>query len=258
MVNKDTFEAHDIVKNYLTQTYLHKPERTILNLFKNRLKNMRMLDVGIGGGRTTHHFARLVKEYVGIDYSEKMIDACNKRFPNASQNVSFKLCDVRYMRMFKDNYFDFVFISNNGLDYMSPEDRMKALLEIKRVGKKGGFLYFSTHNILSIERLLPIQLSLNPLTTSRNILRYFLLRLLNKSFKKLKHKRYAIINDGAHQFRLSTYYSQPKEQIKQLSNLGFKNIKVYSLADGKQIIKKSDIDTTTDGLYHGLYYLCNS
>ena len=90
MVNKDTFEAHDIVKNYLTQTYLHKPERTILNLFKNRLKNMRMLDVGIGGGRTTHHFARLVKEYVGIDYSEKMIDACNKKISKCfSKIVSF-------------------------------------------------------------------------------------------------------------------------------------------------------------------------
>ena len=257
MINKDTFEAHDVVTNYFTQTYLHKPEETVLTIFKNRLKNMRMLDVGVGGGRTTYHFARLAKQYVGIDYSEKMIDACKKRFPNASQNISFKPCDVRFMKIFEDNYFDFVLVSNNGLDYMSHEDRLKTLLEIKRVGKKRGFLCFSTHNLQSIKQLLPIQLSLNPLTMSKNILRSFLLRLLNKSFKKLKYKKYALINDGAHQFRLLTYYIRPKDQIKQLSNLGFRNIQVYSLADGKQIVKKSDVYITTDGLYHGLYYLCN-
>ena len=258
MANKNTYETKEIVKRYSTQDYLLKPEKTMLDMFKTKFKNMSMLDIGVGGGRTTQYFAQLTKEYVGIDYSKKMIDVCNKRFPKHSKKISFRLCDVRYMDMFNDNHFDLIFISENGLDYISHEDRLNALREIKRVGKKGGFFYFSTHNLQTIDKLLSIKLSLHPSTIARNIVRYLLLRLLNKNFKELKNKKYTTMNDGAHQFRLSTYYIKPLEQVKQLSSLGFKNVRVYSLKNGKEIIKKTDIYKTSDGLHHGLYYLCNT
>jgi len=257
MTNKNIYRSQKIVKRYSHLDELFKPERTILRILKNKLKDMRMLDIGVGGGRTTCFFAPLVKEYLGIDYSEQMINACKKRFQNHSDKISFKLCDVRSMRILKDNYFDFILASSNGLDYISHNDRIKALREIKRVGKKNGYFLFSTHNLLSIDKLLPIKLSLNPIDTSKDIIRYLLLKILNKNFSKLKNEKYTLINDGAHQFRLSTYYIEPKEQIKQLESLHFKNIRVFSLETGKEIVKKSEIYATTDGLYHGLSYLCN-
>lgn len=257
MTNKNTYQSQKIVKRYTSLDKLFKPERTILKIFKNKLINMRMLDIGVGGGRTTYYFAPLVKEYLGIDYSEQMINACKKRFSNYSNKISFKLCDVRSMRILKDNYFDFILVSSNGLDYISHNDRIKALKEIKRVGKKGGYFFFSTHNLLSIDKLLQIKLSLNPIDASRNIVRYLLLKILNKNFSKSKKEKYTLINDGAHQFRLLTYYINPKEQIKQLNNLQFKNIRVFSPETGKEIVKKSEIYTTTDGLHHGLSYLCD-
>jgi len=258
MTNKDIYQTHKIVKEYFSLDNLFKPEKTILRTLKNKLSKMRMLDIGVGGGRTTYYFSPIVKEYLGIDYSEQMIDACKKRFPNRSNNISFKLCDVRSMKILKDNYFDFILASSNGLDYISHDDRLKALKEIKRVSKPGGYFFFSTHNLLGIDRLLHINFSLSPITFSKNIIRYILLKTLNKNFRILKKEKYTLINDGAHQFRLSTYFIQPKEQFKQLENLGFKNIRIFSLETGKEIIKRSEIYTTTDGLYHGLSYLCNS
>lgn len=254
MANKNTYEAEGIVKRYSAQNMLFKPEESILKLLKNKLKNMRVLDIGVGGGRTAYHFAPLAKEYVGIDYSKKMIDACKKRFSNCQKSISFELCDVRHMDKFKEGYFGFILVSANGLDYMPHKDRLQALQEIRRIGAKGGFFCLSSHNIQTISKLMSLELSFSPLKMLRNLIRYILLRLFNRNLKKLKNNKYAIVNDGAHQFRLTTYYIQPKEQIKQLSALGFRNIKVYSLESGKEM-KKSEMYATTDGLYHGLYYL---
>jgi len=255
--NKDTYQLRHIVRRYAHLSDLFLEEKTILRLFKKKLTNMRMLDIGVGGGRTTSHFAPLVKEYLGIDYSRQMIDACENRFPNHPDNISFKLCDVRSMRMLKNNHFDFVLVSSNGLDYMPHADRIKAMKEIKRVGKRNGHFFFSTHNLLSIDELLHIEFSLNPVKTSRSIIRHILLKTLNKELDKSKREKYAIINDGAHQFRLLTYYITPREQIRQLSNLGFKNIRVFSSKTGREIVKKSEIYATTEGIHNGLSYLCD-
>ena len=257
MTNKDIYQSQKIVKGYVQLNELFKPEKTVLRILKNKLKNMRMLDIGVGGGRTTHFFSPLVKQYLGIDYSEQMLNACKKRFLKHSDNISFKLCDVRTMKIIKSNYFDFILASSNGLDYMPHNDRLKALKEIKRVGKKGGYFFFSAHNLLGIDRLLEVKLSLNPIKMSKNLIAYVLLKILNKDFNKLKQEKYTFINDGAHQFRLSTYYIMPMEQIKQLENIGFRNVRVFSLETGNEITKKSDIYKTQDGLYHGLSYLSN-
>ncbi len=252
--NKKTYEARNVVRRYASVTQLQEPEKTILELIKSRLKDMRMLDIGVGGGRTTHHFAGLVKEYVGTDYSENMINACRKQFPSAGQNVSFKVCDVRDMQIFVDNYFDFILFSFNGIDCVAHEDRLRAMEEIKRVGKSGGVYCFSTHNLQSADTLYSFKPSVNPRKMLWAILRHLLLRLLNKSFKELKNGRYAIIRDGSQIFRLSLYYIKPEEQIEQLRDLGFSNIQVFSLSTGKEITNKSQLAAVTDSW---LYYICN-
>ncbi|MCX9010988.1 MAG: class I SAM-dependent methyltransferase [Candidatus Methanoperedens sp.] len=250
--NKEVYEAEDVVSSYTTESSLSEPEKTVLNIFKDRLKNMRMLDIGIGGGRTTCNFAHIAKEYVGIDYSGNMINACKKRFPTPPESISFRVCDVRSMRIFEDNYFDFVLFSYNGIDVISHMDRLKALQEIERVCRIGGYFCFSSHNLQGIDQLFTPQLSANPIRTLKKIAKYFLLR---PTIKKLKQSRYAMIRDGAHNHRLVHYYIKPKEQIEQLSSAGFRNVRVYSL-DGKEIEDKSRLGTITDTLW--LYYLCEA
>ena len=147
MSNKDSWNSADLVNAYVNEHALQKPEETILGIVKDKLNNWRMLDLGIGLGRTTLHFAPLVKEYVGTDYSFGMIKTYQKLFPETKPNVQVRLSDARMMREFESNYFDFILFSFNGIDYISHEDRVDALKEIKRIGKKGGLFVFSTHNL---------------------------------------------------------------------------------------------------------------
>ena len=250
--NKEVYGKEDVVKGYSTEGHLFEPEATILNIFRDRLSNMRMLDIGVGGGRTTCSFAHMVKEYVGIDYSENMVNACKKRFPDLPGSISFRICDVRSMEVFEDAYFDFILFSYNGIDAISHRDRLKALQEIKRVCKRGGYFCFSSHNLQGIDQLFAPRFSANPVRMLKRVAKYFLLRPM---VKNLKRSRYAMIRDGAHNHRLVQYYIKPEEQIKQLRITGFKNVRVYSL-DGKEIMDKSGLGNMTDMLW--LYYLCEA
>ncbi len=74
------YESLDEVKHYINEIDLQIPEITVFKLIKGKLASMRMLDIGVGCGRTTIHFSDLVKGYIAIDYSIKMINACKNRF----------------------------------------------------------------------------------------------------------------------------------------------------------------------------------
>ena len=263
MSNRDTWDSDKVVKYYSTKYWLRyhsrplqPPEETIFNIFKDRFKAMKVLDIGVGGGRTTLCLAKVSKEYVGIDYSENMIRACKKRFSGTDSHISFKVCDVRSMKVFEDNYFDFILFSFNGIDYISHEDRLKSLQEIKRIVKKDpGYFVFSTHNIQNIDKHFSLGITMNPLKLAQRIHKVLRLRIANKDYKKLSKEKYALITDIDYQFMFETYYIKPKEQIRQLSGLGFNNISVYSLVDGSKIEDQSKLDTITD---NWLYYLCNT
>jgi hypothetical protein len=47
VMNKRTYEAKDIVERYSNSTQLQKPEQAIMVYLSNRLKSMKMLDIGI-------------------------------------------------------------------------------------------------------------------------------------------------------------------------------------------------------------------
>lgn len=248
--NRMVYESSDVVNSYIHQNYLDKPETSIINLFKDRLKDMKMLDIGVGAGRTTYHFAGLVKEYVGIDYSPKMIETCHNLFSSGNPNLVFKVCDVRSMDIFADNYFDFILFSFNGLDSISHADRLTALREIRRVAAPGGYFCFSSHNILALSEIFKIGFRFK---FHRELRRVFKLRFLNEKVSNLIKKDYAMVTDAGHDFRIKSYYINPEFQIRQLYDLGFTDIRLFSLNDGKEIT------TTTKELSDSwIYYLCKA
>lgn len=230
---------------------LQKPEQTILNIFRNELKEMKMLDIGVGDGRTTLHFANLTKEYIGIDYSEQMIKECKKEFKN-KKNIHIKIMDARNLKTLKENYFDLVLFSFNGIDYMNHKDRIKTFQEIKRVLKNNGNFIFSTHNLNSLDNLYNIKYTKNSIQLIRRTLKHFILTLLNGSIKKIRNKETTYIRDGAHKFKLKNYYITPTFQIQQLEKLGFENIKLFSLSNG-QLIDNSNLKEIEDSW---IYYVC--
>jgi ubiquinone/menaquinone biosynthesis C-methylase UbiE len=239
--NQTVYESDDVVEFYVEQGDLQKPEATILNEFRSRLPQMRMLDIGVGAGRTTTHFAGLAKEYLGIDYSNKMVNACIRKFSDCPKRISFLTADARTMRLFKDNSFDFVLFSFNGIDYMDHNERIRTLLEIQRIIREGGYFCFSTHNLNFLLKKCSIQLSTHPAILASRFFQLLQMRLLNKkeAWKVIRNPsrnaKHTMVNDGAMDFRLKTYYITPSEQLKQLSELGYSDTKMYSVTTGKEI-----------------------
>jgi ubiquinone/menaquinone biosynthesis C-methylase UbiE len=245
--NKSMYDDVDVVKSFTSSIYLEKPEIAILYKYEDKIRHGRMLDIGVGTGRTTYYFSKIAGEYTGIDYVEGMIDAAKKSYPD----INLEVCDVRNMARYPDSYYDFVLFSYNGLDYINHEDRLKALGEIKRVMKPGGVFLFSTHNLQYVDKLFSFKISTDPIVTIYNIRKHLLLRLKNNSLKEIKNKNHATIIDEALNFKLQTYYIEPEEQIKQLTEIGFKNIITYSVNDGFEI-KLSDLKNNTESWIHYL------
>ncbi len=257
MSNKTTYRQKAIVDYYSQENDLQLPEQTIFKILENQLPKIIMLDIGIGGGRTTLHFANLVKEYYGVDYSEEMVNACKNRFSKAPEHVSFQICDVRDMSMFKDNSFDLILFSFNGIDSISHADREKAFQEIQRIGKPGGYFCFSSHNLNCAKKIFELRSLLDGPAHKifKKTVKWVMLNFIynkHQEIKGLKQAKYALLNDGVHLFRIKNYYIKPREQIRNLQN-GFDNIKVFSLNTGKEITTNNELETIQDSW---LYYLC--
>ncbi|WP_394836609.1 class I SAM-dependent methyltransferase [Pendulispora rubella] len=129
---------------------LRPAEKTILERLDVELPSMTMLDLAVGGGRTTEHFAPRVKRYIALDDSPATLRAWSKRFSGAP--YEFLLGDARTLP-FNDHTFDFVLFAHNGIDYVDRDGRLRALREVRRVARAGGTFVFSTHDL---ERCAPV------------------------------------------------------------------------------------------------------
>jgi len=233
------WEKKEVVEDYASDKFigLQKPEQFILDEIHTELTGCNMLDIGVGGGRTTFHFAPMVKNYHGIDISNNMIKKCREKYGHWN-NVKFDVASVVDLKMFEDSTFDFVLFSFNGIDYINNEDRHSALKEIKRVLKPHGMFVFSSHNYDAIYKLLD---------TKTNGFWFVTKLFLYNTFFGKKGNGYAIMNDGAHDFKLKTYYIKRSAQIEVLEDLGFKFVKTYD-SMGESKIVESDEDW--------IYYFC--
>jgi ubiquinone/menaquinone biosynthesis C-methylase UbiE len=252
--NLTTYTAPDIVGYYAGLKKLQPAEATILDLLRSQVDNIKMLDIGVGGGRTTRHFAPVTAEYIGIDYSAGMIAACEEMF-SGNANTTFKVCDARDLSRFEDGCFDFILFSFNGIDYISHTDRLQVFAEVRRIIKPGGYFYFSTHNLTGVKREFDFkqQLRFNPLKTYVNLVMFVFLHIFNFpiDLRKIQTSDYLILKDESHNFRLDTYYIRPQVQIDLLKSF-FSNVCVYSWSNGREITG-AQLQDSSD-LW--LYYLC--
>ncbi len=252
--NQTTYKTASIVKYYEQINELQPAEQMILHRLSPRLRTMKMLDIGVGAGRTTQHFADRTAGYIGIDSSSEMIEACTTRFPDRS----FRVCDARNMNCFDDGSFDFILFSFNGIDYVDHNDRLKIFTEIHRVSKPGGTFCFSSHNLQSFEASFDFksQWSWNPIATYTNLVMTGILRLLNRplTLTNVQESAYKIVNDESHNFRLNTYYIRPLEQVAQLGHQ-FKDIQIYSWKNDIELVNQTDRLANKD---QWIYYCCTS
>ncbi len=119
-------------------------------LLGKRAGDVRILDVGCGGGRSTVPLYRAGYDVTGVDISPRLIASLKSKFPEIKSVVG----DVSKLD-FSEGEFDIALFSHNGLDCLYPyESRKSALLEVQRVLGPGGFFIFSSHvfNLLPYNR----------------------------------------------------------------------------------------------------------
>ena len=249
--NQSVFEREDVVREYALESRLQPAEATFLAASGDWMKGARMLDIGIGAGRTTGHFAPVVAGYVGVDFSAKMIEVCQQRFPELARANALHVADATSLKQFSSDSFDLVFFSFNGIDYASETDRLLILAEMRRVTRDGGHMLLSTHNLCSdIESgfVRP------PGGSRRDIvlqpLRLMRFRWVNGDWRqKRRETDHLVLKDGTHGFHLRTYYITPTAQIRQLVDHGYSEIQVIT-NDGWIVPQADAVDDPADPWVH--------
>ena len=245
-INWATYARADVIEYYQTVDGLLPGEEALLNMLLPRIKDARILDLGIGGGRTTKYLLQITGDYTGVDYVPQFAEDTARKYPSAKI-----LCgDATNLKEFKDETFDFVLFSFNGIDSLTQEDRLKVLKEVHRVLCKDGIFMFSTHNRdYRYFNKLPWQRRIEFNVPFWKFFIYCLYHLPNH-YKMRSHEvytdEYAIINDPDHRYSLLLYYISIKDQVKQLTNIGFADTDAYD-RQGTPIER----DTSS----HWLYYL---
>jgi SAM-dependent methyltransferase len=102
-----------------------------------------VLDLGVGGGRTTPYLSQRSSKYLGVDVAMEMVRVCQSKFPN----LEFKAGDASNLSGIASGSFDALVGAFNVLDYViGTERRLQCWEECHRVLKPGGVLIFSSHN----------------------------------------------------------------------------------------------------------------
>ncbi len=246
-VNRATYESGRVVSIY-SEGPFQIAEIEILIKYRDEYLGKRILDVGCGAGRTTELLRYLTDDYTGLDYSANMVKRCRERFPG----VRCILGDARDMKDFADESFDFVVFSNNGIDSLVHEDRLKALREIHRVLVNGGLFIFSTHNRNYENALTRPKLGFSPNPLKQAIEMYRYARRMKNHRRNRKYERfeddYWIINDRAHAYKLLTYYVPQDVQMRQLRDVGFETLEMYGL-DGRSL-PFDEVDRKSSWIYY--------
>lgn len=268
--HKILYDNESVSRDYASRDYLEPAERTVLEILRSELPEMDMLDMGVGGGRTTKYFAPIVNNYTGADYATAMIDACLEKYGN---DYFFLSCDARDMREIPKNSYNFIFFSYNGIDSFKHKDRIASLKEIHRVLKPDGYFCFSSHNLdweglsdlFSIKNKIGLsgnESSVSIINRFRSVLwpawKIFKLSILNKSpfmsshILRLRKKKRGHLYDDSLNGKAKVYYISRDEQVRQLKETGFKNVTTISRSG----LITENITLLNKGGW--IYYLCQA
>lgn len=222
-------------EGYAKRSFVLPAESTIIARFREEWPRWAVLDLGVGAGRTTEHFAPLCGRYVGSDFSAVMVETCRKRFPQ----YEFRVEDARAIKA-ETGSFDFVAFSYNGLGELPADDIPKALAEMRRVLKPGGWLFFSQHNIQWARNIFAVKLSKNPRRLLKSALLARKFRRLNPGWRDVGSRPSAVLRDYPHDFTKTAFWIAPAEQARQLEAVGFKPPEIFlnsngAATNGKQV-----------------------
>ncbi|MGJ0120638.1 class I SAM-dependent methyltransferase [Williamsia sp. MIQD14] len=122
--------------------FLDAGEQQALVAVASRCRGRAVLDVGVGAGRTTPLLRLISDDYRAIDYSSRMVAAFHRHHPG----LDCRVADARDLVGVDTGRHGLILFSNNGIDALPHEDRVRVLGEFRRVVAHDGVIVFSTLN----------------------------------------------------------------------------------------------------------------
>ena len=235
--NRRHYATGVVAARYATRSGLQPAEAAILDRYHHDIAGRRILDLGVGGGRTTPFLLDLSSNYIGVDYSRDMIERCRRRFPE----VAFDVADARDLSRYPDSSFDFALFSHSGIDALDHDGRLEVFREVRRVLRDDGLFVFSSHNR---NHRIPKPWALdhfsgtlgNPLRFGKRAAAYpvGILNYLRRAHRAEAQDEYCMSVDSAYRYSLVHYRIDAAAQKKQLERAGFYDIAVIDV-DGRRL-----------------------
>jgi len=129
----------------------------------------KILDIGCGNGRLIEAFKDKKINYLGVDNSEKLIEAAEINYKLPINNYEFKVVDILELDKLSENNFDYIFCIAVFHHLPGDDLRIKALEQMKNKLKPGGKIIITAWNFWSKEKF------------RRLILKYGLLKIIGKN-----------------------------------------------------------------------------
>lgn len=232
--NRSAYKQDKVVRIYTGTPKLFKGEEALIKKYKSELADATFLDIGVGGGRTTHFIQPIVKKYFGVDYSQNFVDHVAEQY-SGQTNTVIQFGDARNLHQYSENFFDFILFSFNGIDCVNYADREQVIREMFRLLKPGGHFWFSFHNIYSVPKLYSFQWPRNPLNWMKEWQRLKKVKQLNEAMSNYLGVDYCFLRDGAELFEADVMYIKPELQNDLLKKYGFSQVSYYDAQSGGQL-----------------------
>ena len=245
------FMDHKLARR-LAQEPLAPPEVMIFLRHRETFENGRVLDLGVGSGRTTRYLAAFCADYLGIDLSPEMLAYARR----AHSQVRFRQADLRGLADLREGEFDFILIAYNTIDVLDHEDRLTFLSEVRRCLTADGLFVFSTHNrswrlcgqapkFPSLESAAGLPRYLyNSARTVRAYLNHRKLAPLQRA-----EEEYAVVTGSYNRTGL-VYCIDREAQVRQLRESGFAPVGIYDI-EGRLL---GDKDIAAES--YNLHFVC--
>lgn len=235
-MGSSAYEQTGIVRDFASRDGLMPAEVAALGEVWPRARGD-VLDVGVGGGRTTGYLLGVARSYRGIDNSEAMVAACRRRFPQADIQPG----DARTLSAQGDGSADLVLFSFNGIDYVDYGERAQVLAAAHRVLRPDGAIVYSSHNLRVLGGTAPplraptLAWTPDPLRMVWRLLRHWRARRRRSANRRRLGPRqyfadhHALVNDEAYDHALLTVYVEPEHERAQLQAAGFAGVTLLDL-----------------------------
>ena len=242
-INRRIWRSAEVLRWYgRLEGYIDGGERRCFEELHNQVRDQPVLDLGVGGGRTTALLLEVTRAYVGLDLTPEMVATCRRKFPDVRVDEG----DARDLSRFADGSFQLVVFSYNGIDLVHDHGRDSVLREVHRVLRPGGAFYFSTiHRDGPDFREPPQRQPLpraNPLRLATRAARRSAGRALGL-IRRARYGRYEERRDGhsvlLHQaldYGLLVYATTIAELRGQLTETGYGPVKIVGAKSGKPIL----------------------